>query len=94
MHNHIRAQRQWLLEIRRHKSVVHYQRNFLVAADLADGCKVAQSHQRIRRSLDVHHARVFADGTLHVARIGSVDIRKLQPKSSHDLVEQTRRSPI
>src|SRR3954452_971770 len=48
----------------------------------------------MRRSLDVHHARVFADGTFDIARVRSVDIGELHAKIAQHLVEQAWDSAI
>ena len=60
----------------------------------ADRRQIAQPHQRIRRRLHIHHPRVLADGAFDVLRVGSIDVRKFQPKSGHHLVEQPRRSAV
>src|SRR5579871_4397785 len=61
VHDHVCAERERLLEIRGHECVVDNKPDLLATADFADRIQVTDAHQRIRGSLDVDHARVFAN---------------------------------
>ena len=79
--HHVRTQRDGLLEIGRHEGVVNYDFHFSAVANVADGGNVAQSHQRIRRRLDIHQPRVLANRALDVPGLRGVDVGELDSES-------------
>ncbi len=94
VNHHVRAQRNGLLEIGRHESVVDDQFNFLLAANVADGPNVAQGHEWVGGRLDVNHARVSANGALDVPYVGGVHVGELHPVAGQNLVEQAGHAAI
>ena len=94
VHHHVRAQRQRLLKVGRHKRVVHYQLNLFATANPADLSQIAQRHQRIGRRLHIDHARIFADRAFHIFRIRCIHVGKIESEPGQHLIKQPRRPPI
>ena len=94
VNHHVGSQRDRLLEVWRHESVVHDQFHFLAAAYLADGLDVAERHERIGWRLDVHHARVLADGAFDILRVGSVDVGKFHSEICQHLIEEAGHAAV
>ena len=86
--HHIGSQRNRLLEVWRHESVVHHQFHLLAAAHLADGFNVAERHERVGGRLDIHHARILANGPLDASRVRTIDVGKFHAEIRQHLVEQ------
>src|SRR5208282_473787 len=92
--NHIGAELDRTLEIRRHESVVHDNFGTVLVAEFADGTQIAELHQRVRRRLEENQARVLLEGALDRFEIGSVDIGERQSEVREHLVEQARRPSV
>src|SRR5271155_828863 len=78
MQHHVRAQRNRLLKIWRHESVVHHQLYLLGAADFADRFDVCKIHEWIGGRFHVHHASLLANGALDISDVSSIDISEFE----------------
>ena len=94
VNHHVSSERNRLLEVWRHEGVVHYKRHFFAAANLANGCDIAQRHQWIGWRFDVDHASVFAGDTLYISRVSGIEIGKLHSEIRQNLVEKAGHTTI
>ena len=94
VHHDVSAKLDGLLEIGRHERVVDHHLAAAFMSDRADRGDVGEPHQRVGRRLDIHVARVLADGALHIARVGCVHVGELEAEVRHDLVEQPRHAAV
>src|SRR5258705_9331326 len=69
VHHQVGTQRDWLLEIRRHESVVHDEVNFSRVADFAHRADVGQRHERIGWCLDKDQASLLRKRPFDVADV-------------------------
>ena len=94
MDHHIRTQRNRLLKIGGHESIVDNQFDLFRAADTPNGGKVAQGHQRIGWSLHIDHARALAQGAFDVLRIGGINVGEFDTIPGEDLIEESRNPTV
>src|SRR5690349_10853082 len=94
MHDHIGPERDRLLKVWRHESVVYHEFRIPRVTLFADRTKITQCHQRIRGRFYEHHPRVLADCISDVAGDRGINVGELHTKIRKDLVEQPRRSTI
>src|SRR6266571_4147276 len=85
----VRAQLQWLLEIRAGKGVIHDDQQVVSMGNLCDCRNIYQPQEWIGRRLQPDHFRVAADSLLIGCYITCRYIAGLDGVATHDALENT-----
>ncbi len=89
MYNNVRPQLQRLLKIRTGKGVIHNNQQLMAVRNLCDCPDIHQSEQRIGRSLQPHHLRIWPDGLFVSIQIAGWHIAGLDSIAAHHTLKDS-----
>src|SRR5260370_42094322 len=95
MNHEVVARLDWPLNPRSGKRVIGNRDDFAFARSFRDFVEIDDFKQRIARSFDPNHARVWLDCVCEPVRIGEIDISEVEiRRATSDFLEKPERAAI